>query len=111
MADRYFVRIIENAHRFDEDGTREVGPFPKFWMAKEFCRRWLRDSLEELRTANQAPEQLKHLWFLYGDDAHVIGAEYYASHELDFFLAHPATIEERDWSEIKAHLSKNGHDD
>jgi hypothetical protein len=41
---------------------------------------------------------------MFGEDASVLGGEpphYAGSHELDYFLDHPATAEERDWQAIK----------
>jgi hypothetical protein len=43
------------------------------------------------------------MWFTFGEDASVLGGEphYAGSHELDFFIDHPADAAERDWQEIK----------
>jgi hypothetical protein len=40
------------------------------------------------------------LWTLFGEDAVVIEAEYAGSDELDFFLSHPASSGERDWTAL-----------
>jgi hypothetical protein len=96
------VLIIDMA-RYDPDEDYVIGGFPTFELAKEFARRWVRDSVEELRTSGGSKEELRRLWHSFGEDASVIGGEerYAGSHELDFFIAHPATTQERDWKAIK----------
>ncbi len=70
-------------------------------IAKEFARRWARASLEELRKKNQSKDSLKKQWFIFGDDAVVLGSGYSASSELDFFIKNPAKPEEIDWKALK----------
>jgi len=97
----YSVLIIEMSHYQDPDGEYEVSGFPTLDLAREFAMRWVRDSVEELRKQKQTAEQLRKLWFTYGEDASVIGGDYTASSELDHFIKHPATDEERDWKAVK----------
>jgi hypothetical protein len=86
----------------DEDGSYTISGFPTFELAGEFARRWVRDSLEELRKPSISNEELRRSWFLFGEDAAVMGDEYFAgSQELDFFILNPATPEECDWKAIK----------
>ena len=98
MAKTYSVRITEMSHYQDSEGEREYDGFPTLKLAKEFARRWLRDSLEELRKPQQSPEELRTLWFTFGEDASTQG--YTASDELDRFIKHPAIQKERDWAAI-----------
>lgn len=98
----YSVSIIEMARYQDGDGSYTISGFPTFEIAREFARRWVRDSIEELRRPALSPEELRRVWFLFGEDAVVIGDEYFAgSQELDFFIINPATPEERDWKAVK----------
>lgn len=97
----YSVLIIEMSHYQDPEGEYEISGFPSIELAKEFARRYVRDSVEELRKLNQNPDQLRKLWFIYGEDASVIGGDYHGSSELQYFIDHPATDEERDWKKIK----------
>lgn len=86
----------------DDDGSYTISGFPTFELAMEFARRWVRDSIEELRGANTSGEELRKAWFMFGEDAVVTGDQYFAgSHELDFFIKNVATKEERDWKAIK----------
>jgi hypothetical protein len=102
MSDGFAVLIIDMA-RYDPEDDYTVGRFPTFELAKEFARRWVRDSVEELRKSGTSKEEVRRLWHSFGEDATVIGGDerYAGSHELDFFIAHPATAEERDWKAIK----------
>ncbi len=97
----YSVLIIDMFHYQDEAYERVVHGFPSRELAVEFARRWVRDSLEELRQPRQPREDLRRLWFSFGEDALVIGGEYTGSSELDSFIDHPASDEERDWQAIK----------
>ncbi len=102
MSESYSVLIIEMSRYMDEEGEREVRGFATWELAREFAQRWVRDSLEEQRRPGQSCEQLRKMWLMFGDDAVVIGgASYAASDELDYFIANPATREERDWQSIK----------
>jgi hypothetical protein len=99
------VLVMEMSHYADDDGESTVSGFPNREEAIEYARRRLRDSLEELRKANQSVAELKRLWLLFGEDALVPSdPAYSASSELDFFLRHPATQEERDWAGIEKRL-------
>jgi hypothetical protein len=102
MSDEYAVLIID---RFQHDPAADyvIGGFPAFELAKEFARRWVRDSVEEQRKPGQSTEELRRMWHSFGEDASVINGEphYAGSQELDYFVEHPATAEERDWQAIK----------
>jgi hypothetical protein len=89
--------------RYDPAEDTVVRDFSTFELAKEYARRRVRDSIEELRQTNQSKEELRRLWHTFGEDATVLGGErrYAGSHELDFFILYPATAEERDWEAIK----------
>jgi hypothetical protein len=102
MSQNYSVLIIEMSHYQDPDGERSIEGFSTFELAREFARRWVRDSVEELRGQGQSREELRSRWFTFGEDAIVIGGDSYAgSHELDYFIANPATAQERDWRSVK----------
>ena len=97
----YSVLILEMSHDQDPEGEWKITGFPTFELAKEFARRWVRDSLEELRSPGQSHDDLRRVWHTFGDDAIVLGGEYAGYSELDFFIDHPASPEERDWAAIK----------
>ncbi|HLL14252.1 MAG TPA: hypothetical protein VK388_04170 [Pyrinomonadaceae bacterium] len=101
MEQNYSVLIIDMS--YDDEKNFVVQGFPTVQLANEFARRWVRDSVEELREPNQIKEDLRRLWHMFGQDASVLGGEphYAGSHELDYFIEHPATAEERDWQAIK----------
>ena len=98
----YSVLIID-MFNYDPKEDYVVDGFPTFELAKEFARRRVRDSVEELRKPEQSKEELRRQWFTFGEDASVIHFEphYAGSHELDFFIEHPATAEERDWQAVR----------
>ena len=102
MGESYSVLVIDMFH-YDPEEDYVVSGFPTFGLAKEFSRRRVRDSVEEHRRPGISPEELRRMWHTFGEDASVIRGEphYAGSHELDFFIAHPATADERDWRAIK----------
>jgi hypothetical protein len=101
-AGTYSVMILDMFHISQDEGSSyTIDGFPTLELAKEFARRWVRDSLEELRTPGQTREELRAHWFTFGEDAVVLGGNYSGCSELDFFIDHPATPEERDWQAIK----------
>ena len=108
MGEGFSVLIID-MFRHDPEEDYLVGGFPTFELAKEFARRWVRDSVEEQRQPGQSKEELRRRWFIFGEDASVLGGEprYVGSHELDFFIEHPARPEERDWQAVRK-LAGNG---
>jgi hypothetical protein len=98
----YSVLIRDMFHYHREGEEYVVGGFPTFELAKEFARRWVRDSVEEYRQPGRSREELRRMWHTFGDDAVVRGeTAYVGSRELDFFIEHPATAEERDWRAVK----------
>jgi hypothetical protein len=102
MDKTYSVLIIDMYRYQDSESEYIIEGFPTYELAKEFARRWVRDSLEEQRKPGQTKQKLRSLWFMFGEDALVIGGDHYAgSHDLDFFIDNPATPEERDWKSVK----------
>jgi len=102
MSVGYSVLIID-MFRHDPEADYVVVGFPTYVLAREFARRWVRDSVEEQRRPGQSREELRRMWYTFGEDASVIQGEphYAGSHELEFFIEHPATPEEHDWRSIK----------
>jgi hypothetical protein len=101
----YAVAVLDMFNYMDDEGAMLVDGFPSAEIAKEYVRRRMRDSVEELRAADQSREELKELWFVFGEDSLVVGGErrdsYYGFADLDFFIDHPASTAERDWLELK----------
>ena len=97
----YSVLIID-MFRYDPEEDYVIDGFPTFELAQEFARRRVRDSVEEQRKPGQSREELRRMWYTFGEDASVLRGEphYAGSHELDFFIAHPAAAEERDWQAV-----------
>ncbi len=99
------VLVMDLSRYAGDEGEITVSGFPNRAEAIEYARRRVRDSIEELRKSNQATVELKQLYFLFGEDALVPGdPAYSASSDLDYFLQHPATQEECDWSGIEKRL-------
>jgi hypothetical protein len=102
---RYAVLVIEMFDHGAESETILRG-FPTAELACEYARRRTRDSLEELRDASQSVGDLRRRWLSFGEDCCVIGEHYCAASEVDFFVTHPATAEERDWRSIEALVAR-----
>ena len=94
---RFSVVVLDMFHYMDPDEKTTVSGFPTFELAREYARRRTRDSLEEQRPASTTTEDLRDRWYCFGEDCLVIGGSYSGRDELDYFIAHPATVEERDW--------------
>lgn len=98
----YTVIVCDMFHFADDpEHEIEVPGFPTREAAIEYAHRRLRRSLEEVRKPGQSPEELRHLWYTFGEDCRVVGPEglvYRASAELDYFIRHPATPEECDYN-------------
>jgi phage gpG-like protein len=86
----YSVLIIDMAH-YDADEEQAVGSFQTFEEAQAYARRFVKRSVEDLRAPNQSAEELRRLWYSFGEDAAVVGGEerYAGSHELEHFIRHP----------------------
>jgi hypothetical protein len=101
----YAVAVLDMFNYMDEEGAMLVDGFPSAEIAKEYVQRRMWDSVEELRAASQSREELKELWFVFGEDSLVVGGErsdaYYGLADLDFFIDHPASTAERDWLELE----------
>lgn len=96
----YSVLVID---MFRHDAREEiiVRGFPSAELATEYARRRTRDSVEELRQPSQTPRALRERWLQFGEDCCVIGEPYCGVSEIEYFLTHPATSEERDWQIIE----------
>lgn len=94
------VLVIDMFH-YDPDEETAVRGFRTPEAAKEYARRRTRDSLEELRKPDVTAEELRKMWYSFGEDCLVIGGDYAGLSELDFFIANPATPEERDWEAVE----------
>jgi len=95
----YSVRILDMFHWADPEHEYEIEGFPSLELAREFARRWVRDSLG-VPGDGVTKEKLRSSWYMFGEDAGVIGGHYFGSDELDFFLDNPASAEELDWKSV-----------
>ena len=94
--------LIRDMFHYHEEEDYVIGGFPTFELAQEFARRWVRDSVEGHREPGRSKEELRRMWHAFGEDAVVRGETVYVgSRELDFFVEHTATAEERDWQAVK----------
>lgn len=86
----------------DSEEDYIIAGFPTKELAIEFARRWVRDSVEDLRVqSTDQKADVKKMWRTFGEDALVIDGNYRGSSELEFFIENPAIKEEIDWREIK----------
>jgi hypothetical protein len=98
------VIIFDRFHHGEPDGELLIEGFPSRELAREYASRRVRDSIEELRTANQSEEEIRKLWNAYGESACVVGDDG-EQDEIDIWLRETATAEQRDW---QATLVKSG---
>ena len=97
----FSVIVIDMAH-YDQASEMSVQGFPSLELAREYARRRTRASLEELRTSDVSHADLRRAWYIFGEDCIVVGTgDYQGASELDYFIAHPATLEEQDWRAIE----------
>ena len=96
----YSVKIVDKFHN-DASEDYTIHGFSTKELAIEYARRWVRSTLEEQRKPNQSKEELRRMWFIFGEDAIVIDVGYAGSSELDFFIDNQATSEECDWISIQ----------
>ena len=97
---KYTVIVCDMFHYTEPDHEIEVPGFPTQEVAIEYARRRLRRSLEELRRPEQTPEELRSLWYTFGEDCRVIGpggVVYRASSELERFINNPIPLEACDY--------------
>lgn len=78
------VLVLDMARYQDEGGERTVGGFESFEAARDYARKRVAASLEELHKPGQTVDELRALWLRYGEDALVPGEPgFKASAELD----------------------------
>lgn len=100
----FAVLVIDMCHH-DPDEDTTVAGFPTLELATEYARRRTRDSLEELRSTARTKEELRKQWYMYGEDCIVLRGEYKGASQIEHFIEHPATAEERDWLAIEKLVS------
>ena len=67
------VIIFDRYHHGEPDGEFLIEGFPSRELAREYATRRVRDSIEELRTADQSEEEIRKLWNAYGESACAVG--------------------------------------
>ena len=93
----FSVLVLDMYHYMDPEEEETVAGFATIELAREYAKRRTRDSLEQQRPGNTTPQAIRSSWFMFGEDCLVIGGSYSGCDELDYFISHPATDEERDW--------------
>ena len=96
IADGAYSVIVIDMFHYDDESEMIIRGFPKAELAREYAR-----SARELRSDGLPHDELRERWFIFGEDCVVIGDSYTGFSELDFFIDHPATPEEKDWMAIE----------
>lgn len=96
----FTVLVLDKAHAGEPDGERIVPGFATLAAATDYAVARVRDSVEELRAADQDAAKLRALWQVYGEECVVIGASVRGGDLLDLFIAEPASPAERDWKAL-----------
>ena len=101
----YSVLVID---MFERNADEEIilRGFPTLDVAREYARRRTRDSVEELRRPSQSAADLRRQWLSFGEDCCVIGEYYCGASEVDYFVTHPASLEERDWKSLEELIAR-----
>ena len=102
----YAVPVIDMAQTGEGDG-RVVDGFASFEAARAYAER-TRASVEELRAADQTTAELRTLWHVYGEDCLVVGGDFSARDELDYYVALPASPAQCDWTRLAPASSVTG---
>lgn len=96
-ADHEFsVLVFDMAHTGEPDAECIVPGFGSLAEARAYAEARVRSSVEELRKPGIAADELRSLWFLYGEDCKVLG-EGAGATDIDFYIAVPAAPSECDW--------------
>lgn len=98
----YSVLVLDMFHYGDPEEETLVEGFTTLEQAREYARRRTRDSVEDQRHQYPAAdaEELRKLWFMFGEDCLVVGGAYAGFSELDYFITHPASRAERNWADL-----------
>ena len=96
----YAVLIIDNFH-LDPEYDVVIEGFPTVGLAIEYARCVVRSSIEHHRKPKQTKEELKQLWYLFGESVLVLGHKYRGSAELDFFINNPVKDDKLDCEKIR----------
>ena len=99
----YSVVIIDMFH-YDDGSEYAIRGFPTFELARQYARCRTRDSIEEFRGEGMSHAEIRRHWFTFGEDCVVGGGGYAGGSEIDYFIDHPATAEERDWVSLEKRI-------
>ena len=96
----YSVILVDNFHIYDDEGTILTG-FETIEIAREFAKRYVCDSLEAFRSRTDTNEELRSMWYSFGEDAQVIDDGFSGGSFLDAFIYRDSTEEQRDWQALR----------
>lgn len=86
----------------DPDGETLIEGFPTLEQAREYARRRTRASIEEVRGSSPSPDFIKEQWMLFGESCLVVGEDYRASEEVDWFIWNrPNSPDDLDWKSLE----------
>ena len=95
------VLVMDLGRHQDPEGETLVEGFPTYQQAKEYAKRRTRASVEEVRGQVLSPELIRSHWMAFGESCLVVGEDYRASEEIEFFIWHrPNSPEELDWQSL-----------
>lgn len=105
VAETFSVGVVNMCDFPGDHCMTFVDGFASAAAAVEYARRRTRDSVEELRRSGQSRDELARAWSTFGEScfAHRGSAAqaFYAAHEdLAWFIDHPASPHERNWTAI-----------
>ena len=101
-AREWSVLVIDLGRYQDPEGETLIEGFPTYEQAREYARRRTRASIEEVRGSSSSHDFIKEQWMLFGESCLVVGEDYRASEEVDWFIWNrPGSPDDLDWKSLE----------
>ncbi len=108
------VRIKDLSGGAEDGISEEIGGFPTLMQANEFCRRYVRDSIEICRASGLSGTAVIEAWFAFGEDAEVLDAGeggWKSGPNIALFADQPADRHDRNWRALDPRDDAEPEDD
>jgi hypothetical protein len=106
----FSVHVFDMAHHGEDDGDWLVEGFDTLAAARAYAEARMRASVEELRKPGISAEELRSLWFSFGEDCVVVEDKLEPPAggvaALDRYIAEPASPGQCDWPSLAPRLKR-----